>query len=246
VVAIHDYPPFVLALPLIAVSYLLYFTGAQHMLWGTISFGWVWTLLLAVTLVMCTFEVDRWATFITALVVVLLPLLSYFLGHTLGMTFIADAWRWFCNLAPQTPGNAALALAIILSVVYVVMLGDVFMDRRYYISHNGLLHKQSGKSDVQTRLGQFRITYDMPNIPAVLLMGAGTIRVYPNVQNTGADVPPLYVIRHVPLLMWGKRHRIEGILSSIETTSRDTFQATPAPAAVPVAAVHNPDAPAAA
>jgi hypothetical protein len=200
--------------PIVAAGYV--FTALDK--WGWVSpgtLGWLYVLLM--TMVILTVTVDLglfWAAFS-----VLVVLVIYFLGRWLqdakSITIIGDIYRAFAHLQVQYDRATGTGLSILLSFPFAIGLLWAWFNNRYTMTHNEIVHHQTGRGDVSVGRGARVIRVMYPDAFEYVLGFAGTISIY---DNTGRNL--ILKTEQVPLLPLKKR-KIEKILESLEVTTDD-------------------------
>ena len=156
-----------------------------------------WLYLLVVVLVVLTLGVDIERNYAAFWLV--LGGMFFFLGKWLsdsqGITVFGNLYRWLASLDVRYDRRTALALSVLLTPPFVVMLGWSRLQHKWRITHNEFEHFSFGRSDDALARGAKRVRTTYPDLFELLLAGAGTLIVY-----SASGKTELRRINHVPML----------------------------------------------
>jgi hypothetical protein len=124
--------------------------------------------------------------------------------------------NWFDSLNVQYNRSFGLALSIILSIPFVLLLGWSHLNDRWRITHNEFEHYSFGRMDDSLGRGAKTIRSEFPDVFEFLLGGAGTLIVY---NATGTQ--ELRRIPHV-LMLPRVRKKLAKILEYTAVTGTTT------------------------
>lgn len=191
---IYSYPHLVYAWPVIVFGFLL--AALQNM-------GWIgegvaaWTYIGILCLVMLTMGVDlgRNASIFSLVFLVGGWFCILYLEVAKNVTFFARLGEWVAALQPEISPPAMVAIAIVLSIFYLLMMILAFFNNRWRITHNEIEHRVLGHKEDATGRGAKRVVATYPDILELLICLSGTIEVF-----TSTGTQKLVTIKNVPLL----------------------------------------------
>ena len=175
--------------------------------------GWIY--LIVVFMVILTLSIDVERNYAAFLLVSFLAvwLLGLWLRDVKHLTIVGDIYRFFAGLDVSYDRSFGLALSIILSIPYGIMLLMSRINDRWRITHNEFEHLSFGRADDALARGAKRVRSTYPDLlEFVLGLGAGTLIVY---SASGRD--ELRRISNVPFL-FHVRNRIDRLLESTQVT----------------------------
>ncbi len=184
---------------------------------GLETAGWIYLIVAALVLITIGVDLERnyavfWMVFIAGF---------YFLGLWLhdvqGFTLFGDIYRAFARLDVRYSRELGLALSILLTPPFIVMLIWVRINHKWRITHNEFEHYAWGRADDSLARGAKRVRSTYPDLLELIIAGAGTLVVY---SATGKQ--ELRRIRHVPLLPL-VRKRINRLLEVTAVTETDAI-----------------------
>lgn len=213
-VVFYSYPKLLFCWPLLLLGPALWFFAAPGASEPVLEvLGWVY--MLAVVLVVLTLGVDfeRNIAFFWAVVILLFYFLGMWLSEKSGFTLFGNLFRFFADLDVSYSRGLGLAVSVLLSVPYVVMIIWARLQHKWRITHNEFERYSWGRADDSLARGAKRVRSSYPDLLELLLCGSGTLVVYSATGRT-----ELLRIRNVPLLPL-KRRRIDRILEQTAVTA---------------------------
>ena len=185
---------------------------------GSISAGlealaWAYLWVIVIVLLTLGVDVDRNQAVFWFVLIAAIWLLGAWLQSARQFTLFGDIYRWFNSLNLQYDRDFALALSIVLSVPFVVMLVYARLNDRWRITHNEFEHYSFGRLDDSLGRGAKTIRTSYPDVFEMLLGLAGTLTVY---NATGTR--ELRRIPHVFLLPLVRR-KLDRILERTAVTA---------------------------
>lgn len=178
--------------------------------------GWcAWVYLAAVVIVVLTLgvDVDRNQAIFWCVLVLLLWIGGMYLRDVKGFTVLGDIYKWFQSMHLQYHRGFGLALSIVLTVPFLLMLLYAQLNDRWRITHNEFEHYAFGKADDSLGRGAKTIRTSYPDVFELLLGLAGTLIVY---SATGTQE-----LRRIPHVMFLPfiRARLNKILERTAVTT---------------------------
>jgi hypothetical protein len=200
--------------PLVAAGYLFWAFDRSGLL-GATTLGWLYIVVLTLVILAVTVDLSRNYAVFCVLCVVLIYVLGLWLRDAKGITVLGNIYNAFARLQVRYDAALGLALSILLSLIFAIGLIWAWLNNRYTMTHNEIVHHVTGKGDISIGRGArvIRITY--PDAFEWLLCLAGTIAVYDNTGRT-----QILKTEQVPLLPL-KNRKIDKILESLEVTTDD-------------------------
>ena len=207
-VRFHSYPKLIYAWPLIVAGVAFWFLPPE---WAGVL-GWIYLFLVLVTLTTLAIDLERNFAFVWSL----LFLLGFFAGKWVYLAFDVPVFEpvlgFFFGLDTRYDRGFGMALAVLLSLPYAVMLVWVRLNGRWRITHNEFEHRAWGRADDSLARGAKRVRSTYPDLLELLLCGAGTLLVYSANGNR-----ELRRIPNVPML-FRVRKKLDRLLESQQVT----------------------------
>jgi hypothetical protein len=204
--------------PIVAAGYLFWPLDGGT---GSMTIGWVYVLIVTLVLLAVTVDLSRNYAVFCILFVAFIYILGRWLKDVKGITVIGNIYNAFASLQVHYDRSTGLALSILLSLVFLIGVGWAWLNSRYTMTHNEIVHHVMGRGDISIGRGArvIRITY--PDAFEWLLCLSGTIAVY---DNTGRA--QILRTEQVTLLPFRSR-KIDKILESLEVTTETTDTTDP-------------------
>ncbi len=177
-VTFHSYPKLIYAWPLIVAGIAFWFLpGSLSDAWEA-ALGWAYLFLVLVTLTTLAIDLERNYAFVWAVLFALFFFAGKWLYSAYDIPVFESLFGFFFQLNTRYDRGFGLALAILLSFPYVVMLVWVRLNSRWRITHNEFEHYAWGRADDSLARGAKRVRSTYPDLLELLLCGAGTLVVY--------------------------------------------------------------------
>lgn len=211
-VVIYSYPQFVFSWPVIVFGFI--FAAIQSLGWvgDTGQSAIAWTYITIVCLVMLAMGVDLGRN--SSIFCLVLFVGGWFgilwLQAAHGVTLFARIGELIRSLQPHISSSAMVAVSIILTIIYLMMVLMAFFNDRWRITHNEIEHRSFGHKEDATGRGAKRVMAKYPDVLELLICCSGTIEVY-----SSLGTQKLVTIKNVPLLPL----RMKKISRILETTS---------------------------
>lgn len=211
-VVIYSYPQFVFSWPVIVFGFI--FAGIQSAGWvgpaGQSAIAWIYITLVCLVMLAMGVDLGRNSSIFCLVLFVggLFGILWLQAAH--GVTFFERIGEFIRNLQPTISPAAMVAVSIILSIIYLMMIIMAFFNDRWRITHNEIEHRSFGHKEDATGRGAKRVMARYPDALELLICFSGTIEVY-----SSLGTQKLVTIRNVPLLPL----RMKKISRILETTS---------------------------
>ena len=141
------------------------------------NLAWIYIWIALAVLLALGVDVDRNHAVFWAVVIVAFWILGMWLQER-QYTLFGDIYRWFANLDIQYNRNLGLALSVLLSVPFVIMLVYARLNDYWRITHNEFEHYSFGKSDDSVGRGAKTIRTTFPDVLELILGLAGTLIVF--------------------------------------------------------------------
>ena len=196
--------------PVILIGYLFWLIPINKEVAGWI---FIWTIVIC-TLAVCV-DLSRNHAFFWLAVAIAITFLGFWLRDAKHITLFGDIYRWFANRNVTYDPGMGLSISIILSIAWIGSFAWSYMNNRYTMTHNEVVHHVWGRGDTSIGRGARVITIQYPDFFEWLLCLAGTIIIN---DNTGRTV--IARTEHVPLLPF-KSGKIDKLLESVEVTADD-------------------------
>lgn len=210
-VVFHEYPKLIYAWPLIVFGVLFYFLPAG---WSQ-ALGWVYLFITLVVVTTLAIDLERNYVFVWTVIFALFFFVGKWLHASFDIPVFGSVFGFFYGLGASYDPGYGLALALLLSLPYGVMLVWVRLNHRWRITHNEFEHYAWGRADDSLARGAKRVRSTFPDLLEFLLCGAGTLVVY---SATGRS--ELRRISNVPMLIRVRR-KIDALLESQQVTIRE-------------------------
>lgn len=214
-VVFHTYPKLIFAWPIIMAGFV--FWPFAHWFGLPLEFlGWCYLLVVFLTVLTISVDVERNHAFVWLLVFIIFILLGFWLSDSqFSFTFFGNIYNFFDGLDVQYSSGFAVGLSLMLLGPYAVMLLWARLNHRWRITRNEFEHYSWGRADDSLARGAKRVRSTYPDVLEFLLAGAGTLIVY---SATGRS--ELRRIPHVPMIFL-VRKRINRLLESTSVTVGD-------------------------
>ncbi len=214
-IVFYSYPKLLFIWPVLVYGLLFYFLPGSWIDEGGSSeaIGWTYVFIMLIVILTIGVDIERNVAVFWGILFALLYFLSRWLADVKGFTLFGNIYNWFANMDLHYNREFGLALSILLTIPYAVMLLYARAQDKWRITHNEFEHYSFGRSDDSLARGAKRVRTSYPDLFELLLCGAGTLVVY---SATGRS--ELRRIPHVPLLPW-KRRKINEILERTAVTT---------------------------
>jgi len=196
--------------PIVAAGYIFWpLDNGSH----SATLGWVYVLLVTLVVLAVTVDLSRNYAVFCVLLVGFIYILGRWLKDAKGITVLGNIYNAFASLQVHYDRSTGLALSILLSLIFLIGLGWAWLNSRYTMTHNEIVHHVLGRGDISIGRGArvIRITY--PDAFEWLLCLSGTIAVY---DNTGRA--QILRTEQVALLPF-RAKKIDKILETLEVTT---------------------------
>ncbi len=212
-VIFHTYPKLVFAWPVILAGFILFIPAS---IWpdaeGFMSIlGWIYVGTIATVFMTMGIDLDRNLSVFWLVVVAAILLLTALLDAN-KIELLAPIARFFGWTEVSFDKGLALAISLMLTPPYLLMLFWSRLNHKWRMTHNEFEHYAWGRSDDSLARGAKRVRSTYPDWLEFMLMGAGTLIVY---SATGRQ--ELRRIPHVPML-FRVRKKINHLLESQSVT----------------------------
>ena len=209
-VTFHSYPKLIYAWPLILAGFVFWFLPDTDNWAGPL--GWVYLFLVLVTLTTLAIDLERNYAFVWTVLFALFFFAGKWIYSTFDVPIFEPVLGFFFELNTRYDPGFGMALAILLSLPYGVMLVWVRLNSRWRITHNEFEHRAWGRADDSLARGAKRVRSTYPDLLELLLCGAGTLLVYSANGNH-----ELRRIPNVPML-FRVRKKLDFLLESQQVT----------------------------
>lgn len=210
------YPKLMFTWPLVLAGYLLYFVaaGAEEGNAGWLEgLGWAYILITVIVILTLGVDMTRNQAIMWAIVIAALWIGGCYLQDVKRLPILGGLYGWFDGLDVRYDRKFGLALSIVLTVPFVIMMVHAWFDDRWRITHNEFEHYSFGRMNDSLGRGAKTIRTEFPDIFELLLGLAGTLIVY---NATGTK--ELRRIPHIMLLPFVRR-RLNTILERTAITT---------------------------
>ena len=214
-VVFHTYPKLLYAWPLIVAGFV-FWPLADGLGMHAELLGWAYLLVAFVVVLAISVDLERNHAFVWLLIFLIFFLLGAWLSDSgYAFTFFGNIYNFFDQMDVQYSSGFGLALSLMLSGPYLVMMLWSRLNHRWRITHNEFEHYAWGRADDSLARGAKRVRSTYPDLLELLLAGAGTLIVY---SATGRS--ELRRIPNVPMIFMVRR-KINKLLESTSVVTRD-------------------------
>jgi hypothetical protein len=176
------------------------------------TLGWIYLVASITVLVTIGLDFERNHAVFWGVVFALFFFLGRWLEDAKGFSFFGNIYGFFNGLDVRYSRGMGLAIAVLMSFPYMLMLLWARLQNRWRITHNEFEHSSWGRADDSLARGAKRVRSTYPDLLELLLAGAGTLIVY---SATGrAELRRINNVPMLPLL----RRKIDFILSATSVT----------------------------
>jgi hypothetical protein len=213
-VVFYSYPKLVYAWPVLLAGYVFYWLPTGGMI-GAIA-GWVYLFLMLCVLMTLAIDLERNYAFVWTLIVLLLITVGGLVSTQFAIPVFAGLFTFLWALGTEYNRGFGLALSLMMSGPWLVMLLWVRLNHRWRITHNEFEHYAWGRADDSLARGAKRVRSTYPDLLEFLIgLGAGTLIVYSATGRTE--------LRRIPnvLLLPRVRRKINHLLESQQVTTVD-------------------------
>jgi hypothetical protein len=176
-VVLHSYPKLVFSWLLILLGFVLFPVSKWEWI-DAETLGWIYGVVLVVTLMTIGIDVNRNAMFFWIAVVAAAWFLGLWLRDVKGVTFFGNFYRFLADLDPAYSRGFGLLVSLALSVPFVLMLGWTRVNDKWRITRNEFEHYEFGKADDSLARGAKRVLSRYPDLFEFVLGFAGELVVY--------------------------------------------------------------------
>lgn len=189
-----SYPKLLFIWPLILMGYLLYpFTGGAPSTGpSTAAWLYIWALILVIMAI--GVDVGRNAAVFWLVLIGGVYFLGLWLRDVQGITVFGDIYKFFRGLNVQYDRSLGLALSILLTIPYLIMVGWAWVNDRWRITHNEVEHYSMGRMDDSLGRGAKTIRSEFPDVFELILGMCGTLIIF---DSTGTRE-----LRRIPHVMF--------------------------------------------
>ena len=174
------YPKLFFVWPLIVAGYLFYFIGSGMEEGGTglEVLGWTYITVIGFVLLTLGIDVTRNQAIVWAVLILALWVGGLYLQDVQGLPLLSDIYGWLAGLDAAYDPGFGLALSIVMTVPFLVMLGHSYLDDRWRITHNEFEHYSFGRMNDSLGRGAKTIRTEFPDVFELLLGMSGTLIVF--------------------------------------------------------------------
>lgn len=219
-VEIHEikfvaYPKLFFIWPLLLAGFLFYPFANKLNDFGLETLGWIYVIIILLVVLTLAVDVNRNVAIFLVVVGIAFWLLGEFLENK-GFTIVGNIYAWLNSLDVRYEPKLGLAISIVLSLPFLVLLIYAHVDDRWRITHNEFEHYSLGRMDDSLGRGAKTTRTAFPDVFEMLLGLAGTLIVY---NATGTK--ELRRIPHVLFLPF-VRKKLNRILERTAITAAET------------------------
>lgn len=172
------YPKILFLWPIILAGYAFaIFTGALNDD-ARETVGWIYLTILALVLIAVSVDVNRNQAIFLGVLVFAVWILGLYLDAVKSIPVFGWIFSWFAALDVRYDRAFGLALSVVMSIPFVLLIGVSHLNDRWRITHNEFEHYSFGKMDDSLGRGAKIIRTEFPDMFELLLGGAGTLIVY--------------------------------------------------------------------
>lgn len=206
------YPKYLFVWPVILAGFLFYplalglNEGALEVL------GWVYITIVSLVFVSQGIDVNRNQAIFWGVLIFALWILGLYLDQVKNIPVFGSILGWLGNINVQYNGAMGVALSIVLTIPYLIMIVYAKLNDRWRITHNEFEHYAFGKQDDSLGRGAKTIRTEFPDVFEMLFGMAGTLIVY-----NASGNQELRRIPHV-LFLPMIRKRLNKVLETVATS----------------------------
>jgi hypothetical protein len=206
------YPKLLFTYPLILAGYIFAFFAGSLNESGLETLGWVYVTILLLVVLTLGVDVGRNQAIFWVVVIFALWILGMWLKDARQIPVFSTLYGWFDAINVSYSRGLGLAISIVLTIPFGIMIAWAHLNDRWRITHNEFEHYSWGKLDDSLGRGAKTIRTEFPDVFEMLLAGAGTLIVY----NAGGTQE----MRRIPHVMFLPmvRKRLNKILETVAVT----------------------------
>lgn len=210
-ITVHAYPKLVHVWPVIFVGFLFWSLQGTNIL-SLKAEAWIYLTVTATVLLTLGIDLGRNASIFWIILMGMFLFIALWLRDAKGFTIFDSALRYFAVKQPEYSVDMGFILSLGLSIVYVVMIVNSWMNDRWRFTHNEIEHYSFGRSDKAMARGSKQVSSSYPDLLELLITMTGTITIY---DARGRE--KLGEIEGVPFLPF-KMKRLSKILEATAVT----------------------------
>lgn len=212
-VVFYTYPKLLFAWPLIVAGFA-FWPLADWFGVNAELLGWAYLMIALVVVLTISVDLERNHAFVWLLIFIIFFLAGAWLSKLHTFTFFGNIYNYFDWLDVTYSSGFGVALSLLLSGPYLVMMLWSRLNHRWRITHNEFEHYAWGRADDSLARGAKRVRSTYPDLLELLIAGAGTLIVY---SATGRS--ELRRIPNVPMIFLVRR-KINRLLESTAVTQQ--------------------------